>query len=1149
MFRIHELSITKHNFIMSSIKKLSGVLTGVLTAATIFGFVMLPSAQALTQTQVDAILSLLSSFGAPQSTINDVNAALNGQPTSGSGSSSSSSCDTYGTSAIVKVGHKGENVKAIQRAMNQILDLSNGSMTPLVVDGIFGPLTKGVVQYFQGIIGTTPDGIWGPNTQAAYLSYVANNCDSSSNNNSGNNSNPGVGAGDLDVVSMNGGKIATGGNANVFGFEISAGEDDLEIDDITFKRYGNSVNSNWENFKVVDENGVAISNTGASLNSSNKVKLSFTPNLMIKSGESAMFYLRAGVDSLATNGQTAMFGIDSMDDIDFVGSPDVDGSFPAQGPSFEVLTLSIGSLTVAQDGTTPDTTPDVGDTDVILNKFKVTAGSNESVTIEQIQVEKKGSASSDDIANIELYDVTNGQTVATVSGWDARGLATFNNLNMNLLEGKSVRFQIRADIVSGTGLTVNADITDGSDVRVVVKGDDYGYYITPTAGSFSNSGQGSSNQTISGGGVTIAKASETPATGNITEGSERLLGVFDLIVTGEEIQVSSFQVNVELTENSGSALSFADVTNVVLKNYTNGDTLAGPNDAVVASTPDGKVIFTDTMDFPVGTTKVAVYADLGTDFEAADQIYVTAAGSNMTVKGFSSNDSITATGSATGNTLTLNAGSLTSTTLTTPVAQNVALGVQDFVWAQFDFSASGSGEDVEISDITIAAAVADAAAVTDLDSVELWADLNSSNSSRGDAFETKISDTKNMSAATLAFTLNSPLVVAKDSSVRVAVVADLSSSASTDGSGDTYTVDLSAVTATGADTGDSISSTPSGSGQAMTSQLSGTLVVSLDSSSPLANVLLDGGQNGMQTLAIFRLTAGNIEDVDLDSMVINATGSEVDTYQFQAVSQNGSNIGSAVSVTNTGTTATVNWPSGAVTVPKNGYIKVVVKGTTRQIVAASSILNNDSFAVAIDTAGDVDGTGRASGSAINSTGTAVGRTMKLFESYPTFEWQTVGNTTLSLNPSHLVGRLKITANGNEDITFESGNGNKIVYDVTIIGDDTDTATELFTIKADGVTLDNTATVTSASGTSLLELDFSESSLTIPAGMSKTVEFYFDSSDLEDASDRVFINLNANTAGNLDFGVNGADFTNAVADVLWRSDRLPTSSTQTHVYPS
>ncbi|MFT5359580.1 MAG: hypothetical protein ACI88L_000038 [Candidatus Paceibacteria bacterium] len=1135
---------------MEITKKLSGALTALLVATTIFGFVALPTAQALTQTQIDAILGLLSSFDAPASTLADVESALNGEPTMGSGSSSMTSCDTYGTSSIVRSGMSGANVLAIQKAMNQILDLSNGSMAPLVEDSAFGPLTTGVVQYFQEIIGTTPDGVWGPNTQASYLAYVSDNCESEGESEGESSTPEGVGAGEVDGVSLDGGMIATGGNANVFAFEISAGEDDLSIDDITFTRYGQSVNSNWENLKVLDADGVALTSAGT-LNSSNQVKLSFSPNLEVMSGETTMFYLRAGVDSVATQGQSAYFGIDSMDDIDFSGSPDVDGSFPVTGDEFEILSLSIGSLTVAKDGTTSDSTPDVGDTDVIVNKFKITAGSTEAVTIEQIQVEKRGSASSDDAANIELYSVTDGATIATVSGWDAQGLATFNGLGMVLEEGDNHRFQIRLDLTDGTGLTINADLTDGSDVRVMAMGNDYGYYITPTNGSWASGfdGQGTSNQTIAAGAFTVAKSSETPATGNVTEGDDRLLAVLDVIVTGEEVQVTSFQVDIDLA--GGPA--FGDVTNVVLKNFESGETLSGPNDAVSGD----KIVFTDTMEFLVGTTKVGVYADLGTAFGSADTIKagVDNSATTITVKGISSNDTLTAApaSAVAGNTLTIEAGSLTATTLTTPGAQDVAVGAQDFVWAHLDFSAVGSGEDVEISDITAGFAIAGTAAYADLDNASLWADLagTGNDSERGDRFETEISDLEQISAATQAYNLSEVFTVAKDTSVRVAFVADLSSGSTAAGSNDTYTVDLSALTATGADTGDAIVVTPSGAGQAMTSESTGVLTVTVDSSSPNEGVVLDDNQGGMETLAIFRLAASSVEDIELDSLIMTAGGtgasSVVDTYYFQAMDKNGANLGSAVAVANTGTTATAEWAEGAVEIPRNDYIKVAVKASTRD-VDFSSAANGNAVNIAISTAGDIDGTGLASGSAIGSAGVGTSTSANLFQSYPTFEWMTIGNTTLANNANHQVGKLKITANGDEDVTFQNANGNKIVLQ-SIVVQASGAANLLMTFKDElGVILSSTSVAT-GTATNEITLDFVTNELVVSAGSSEIVYVTYNTSALTANNDSIQLQLDSSTGADLDFGIDGANFANAVADVLWRGDMMSTEYSQLHINPS
>ncbi|MBC7273199.1 MAG: N-acetylmuramoyl-L-alanine amidase [Streptomyces sp.] len=42
----------------------------------------------------------------------------------------------------------------------------------LVEDGVFGPLTLAGVKWLQGVVGVGQDGLWGPNTEAAYKTYV-----------------------------------------------------------------------------------------------------------------------------------------------------------------------------------------------------------------------------------------------------------------------------------------------------------------------------------------------------------------------------------------------------------------------------------------------------------------------------------------------------------------------------------------------------------------------------------------------------------------------------------------------------------------------------------------------------------------------------------------------------------------------------------------------------------------------------------------------------------------------------------------------------------------------------------------------------------------------------------------------------------------
>ena len=439
-------------------KKLTSVMTALLVGATIFGFVALPAANALTVDQINAIVGLLSSFGASSAVIADVTAALNGQPTSGGGTGGSGSCATYGTSSIVRVGSlNSENVLAIQKAMNQILTISGGTMAPLVEDGLFGPLTKGVVQYFQGIIVTPQDGVWGPNTQAAYVTYVANHC----------NPTPvppvppvtGAATASLSPLTPATGIIATGGNANVTRFTLTGGSAGLTVNSITTTRMGLSNNSDYQNIKITDADGVNLGNTVAGPNSNSQAKVSFTPALSIGAGVSKDFFIRVGAKTTATTGSQVKFGINAAADI--VGSAVVGGTFPIVGNGFNVTGVTIGTLTMTSDGTVSDNQPEVGDTNVIVNQFKLSAGTTEDVTVDQIQVEQGGTASLNDTANIELWDVTHNVSLGTVASWNSQGFATFNNLNLVIAKGANVRFKVLVDFVGGTGYTFYADVVDG----------------------------------------------------------------------------------------------------------------------------------------------------------------------------------------------------------------------------------------------------------------------------------------------------------------------------------------------------------------------------------------------------------------------------------------------------------------------------------------------------------------------------------------------------------------------------------------------------------------------------------------------------------------------------------------------------------------
>lgn len=113
----------------------------------------------LSQVQVDAILSLLQSFGADSATIANVRAALGG---SGSGSAQSSgSAGGYTFVSFLTVGSSGAEVTALQQKLSQ-LGFFSGDAT-----GYFGAVTQAAVKAFQAAHGLDTFGYVGPGTRAA----------------------------------------------------------------------------------------------------------------------------------------------------------------------------------------------------------------------------------------------------------------------------------------------------------------------------------------------------------------------------------------------------------------------------------------------------------------------------------------------------------------------------------------------------------------------------------------------------------------------------------------------------------------------------------------------------------------------------------------------------------------------------------------------------------------------------------------------------------------------------------------------------------------------------------------------------------------------------------------------------------------------
>lgn len=132
----------------------------ILGGAFLFTVLVLPLSQAqasnLTNTQIQAILAILSSFGADSATIASVNSALTGGPST----TSSSPAFCFRVTSNLTIGSRGSSVLQLNQALaNSGIDTSDNS-------DVFDENTAADVVQFQARYGIRQTGYVGPATRA-----------------------------------------------------------------------------------------------------------------------------------------------------------------------------------------------------------------------------------------------------------------------------------------------------------------------------------------------------------------------------------------------------------------------------------------------------------------------------------------------------------------------------------------------------------------------------------------------------------------------------------------------------------------------------------------------------------------------------------------------------------------------------------------------------------------------------------------------------------------------------------------------------------------------------------------------------------------------------------------------------------------------
>src|SRR3990167_2700296 len=258
---------------------------------------------ALTESQIQSILSLLQSFGADAATVNNVNSSLRGQPTTPVPPSSTGNC---GFTRSLKQGLTGADVRCLQQYLNSTAFkvAASGAGSPGGETTYFGPATKSAIAKWQAANGVAPAaGLFGPLSQAKYNSLVA----------SGPTPIPGVGTG-LQVMpgTQPANYIAPGGAAR-FPFTVikltAANDGDVTVNGVTVERTGPAADGAFVGVVLLDENMVQMG-IAKTLNSSHQAVVGGT--FTVKAGQTRTLTVAANMDTLANiaashAGNVAMF--------------------------------------------------------------------------------------------------------------------------------------------------------------------------------------------------------------------------------------------------------------------------------------------------------------------------------------------------------------------------------------------------------------------------------------------------------------------------------------------------------------------------------------------------------------------------------------------------------------------------------------------------------------------------------------------------------------------------------------------------------------------------------------------------------------------------------------------------------------------------
>lgn len=982
--------------ITNSSTRLAALVAGVAVAIGLMGAVAVAPAQAqaaLTAAQVQAIVGLLQSFGADAATIANVTAALNGQPTSGTGGTGSTgggACPALSRS--LQQGSTGADVMALQVFLNGSADTrvaASGAGSPGNETSYFGPATRAAVIKFQTKHGVSAIGIVGPATRAA----IAANCGGTSG---GGGSVPVTGAG-LRVTLAAGSPVNSAlvigqgiGELARFTFANTTNSP-ITVNSLSFRRVGVSNDSTLSNVYLYQganrlTDAAGVSNSAFNFNNTTGV---FT----VPAGSAVDVSVRSDISSSASAGEQV--GVQLVS-VGANGSLDASVSFPITGSTQITSSATLGTVAMTYTGPSNATENPTNDVRVFEASTVV---STHAARLSGITFEQRGTADDNDLRNFRLY-VDGVQVGSAVSAVVNKRVVFDLSSNPLRLETGTRIIKVLADIVGGSSETFDVQVRRAADMVIADAELGQNILVTDAGGSFPVSAGTANN--IAGATLSVTRASNTP-TENVTRDATNVkIATYEFRASGENVKIEAITVaDADTTGDLGLDNG---------KVFLNGVQIGSTKDIVTAG---AEFTFGSSFIARQGQTEIVdIYADIktstGASFNNGDSVEVSVAVAAADTEGMDSGNSVTAVSAVESNARTVSASSATLSKATGYGNQTMIAGTNNAKLGSFTISA-GSAEGVNVNTITVTLSADEAASITD---------LTLKDSATGATIGTPKSSpsTSNSFSVNIAIPASGTKTIDLYGNIKTGANAG-SWAANVDGSG------------TGALTASSVTF---GSSSASTATLqtitvgSGSITVAAGVSPD--NAIVIAGTNDVK-VASFKFTA-QYSDHTVRELKIKIPNGASTSVSAVTIKWNGGQATQALTAAaTTDQYATATYTGLNFVVPSNTEQTLDVYVNIPTIAAGAStgaqisaLLADDGFR-ATDSSGAADtdiGAADLNGAATSGKGTMVVR-----KSFPTLSAPGVDTSTLSAGSDKVLARVNITANAAGDVGIK-----KVVFAVT-----------------------------------------------------------------------------------------------------------------------